>query len=306
MSRIVIIGNSASGFSAVETLIKNNFHTQNEITVITEEEYPAYRRNLLPDYLTGTVKEEDLFLSSNDFYTANKIKLLNNAVVTRLDTKRQRVILKDNSKIDYDYLVIASGRHIEIPDIPGKNKDGVCAFYTLKDAKTIKEKLAFAQTACVVGETQLTLQLGQLIADKDKEAKIVSKSGFDNFTPTEKLELISGAEAKEFIGEALPLQALKLDNGKVIATSLVIFADNYLPSANFLKDSEIKTSEGHIIIDENMRTNLENIFACGHVCRKDGNPNIDKNWEDLSNEGRLVAESIIKTCGRGEAICQKY
>ena len=73
MSKIVIIGNSAAGFSCAEYLAKNS--QELEITVISQEDSCAYNRNLLVGYLAGDVKENDLFLCPKDFYENNKINL---------------------------------------------------------------------------------------------------------------------------------------------------------------------------------------------------------------------------------------
>lgn len=292
MSKIVIIGNSAAGFSACQTLI-NNYSGQ-EITVISEEEYPAYKKNLLLDYLSGSIPESGLFLSNPEFYQKNNINFLGGRQVYRLDTKKQRVALKDNTRLDYDYLIIASGRKIEVPDIPGKSKDGVLSFYTLKDAKQIMEKLMISQTVSVIGQTQVSLKLAEIIAAKGKEVKIISQAAFESVIENERIELISGLGPGEFIGEG-ELQALKLTSGKVIGISLAIFADNYLPSTDFLKDTDIKTENGYILVDDNMRTNMDNVFACGAVATKTQVLAKDKTWDEAAQEGAFAAQNLISS-----------
>ncbi len=290
MAKIIIIGNSAAGFSACQALI--NGSPVQEITVISEEECPAYKKNLLLGYLSGNIQESELFLSGADFYQKNNINFLSGREACRIETRKQRVILKDNSRLDYDYLIIASGRKIKLPDIPGKNKEGVLTFYTLKDAKQVMEKLMISQTVCIIGNTQVCLELAGIIAAKGKEVKIISQSGFREVIPGEKIELISGLSLAEFIGEG-ELQALKLTSGKVIGTALAILTDNYLPSSDFLKDTDIKTDSGYVIVDNNMRTNLENVFACGSVASREPASMDNKSWEEAFREGELAAENLI-------------
>ncbi|MFA5145448.1 MAG: acetyl-CoA decarbonylase/synthase complex subunit alpha/beta [Candidatus Omnitrophota bacterium] len=290
MAKILIIGNSAAGFSTCENLLKGS--PAQEITVISKEEYPAYKRYLLADYLSGSVKDDELFLCGADYYKKNNINFLPGSEVERLDTRKQRIILKGNTKINYDYLVIASGSVIKLPDIPGKAKDGVVAFYTLKDAKLVKDKLMLAQTVCVIGQDEAALKIAEAAALRGKEVKIVAYADFVYHGQNDKIELISGAQPQEFIGEGA-LQALKLSSGKVIGTNLVLVAGGRIPSTGFLKESDIKTDQGYIIVDDNMRTNLKNVFACGSVCKKEGSPAAEKTWEESVREGTLASRHLI-------------
>ncbi|MDD5155252.1 MAG: FAD-dependent oxidoreductase [Candidatus Omnitrophica bacterium] len=290
MPKIIIIGNSAAGFSACQALV--NSSSGHEITVISEEEYPAYNRSLLVDYLSGSIPESGLFLADAEFYRKNNVNFLAGQQVYRIDTRKRKVGLKDNSRLDYDHLIIASGRKIEVPDIPGKSKDGVAAFYSLKDTKEIMEKLMVAHTVSVIGNTQASLKLAEVIAAKSKEVKVVSQSALDSAAPNEKIELINGLEPGEFIGEG-ELQALKLTSGKVIGISLAVFTDNYMPSSSFLKDTEIQTENGYIIVDDKMRTNMDNIFACGAVAARSGVLAGAKSWDEAAAEGILAAQNLL-------------
>lgn len=296
MPRIVIIGNSAAGFSCCDTLLKSSLGL--EITVISQEEYPAYKKNLLIAYLAGNIKEEELYLCPLDYYERNKVNFLKDAKVTKLDIKKNIVTLKDNTKINYDYLVIASGQKANVADIPGQSKEGVFAFDDLTGAKKIKQRLMIANTVCIAGDAYLSLCLWQAIAKTDKEIKIIASPKPESFTQTEKAEWIDNLEIKELIGDGAELMALKLSNGKVIEAPLVIYLGNYTVSTNFLKDTEIKANRGYIITDEFMRTNFENILACGSVRQ-------EKTWEEAVREGALTATSIINILERGKTICQQ-
>lgn len=303
MAKIVIIGNSAAGFSCCSNLL--NKSRDNEITIISRENYPAYKRNLLIDYLSDTIKEEELFLAGEDFYKQNNLSLLKNSKVSAVDTKKQRVVLKDNTKVNYDYLVIASGQKIDLPDIPGKTKEGIFVVYDLEDIKNIKQRLMISDTVCIIGEPRICLRLLEAMAKKNKEFKVVSKPRPESALPQDKIEWIDGCELVELIGEGAELRALKLSNGKAIGTSLVLFAGIYSPCGEFLKDSGIKTGQNYILVNDGMQTNFENVFACGAIARNEKFLDKEKSWEDAVNEGALAADSLIKSMERMKMLCQK-
>jgi nitrite reductase (NADH) large subunit len=302
MAKIVILGNSAAGFSCCDTLVKSS--QDNEITLISQENYPAYRKTLLIDYLADKVKVDELFLCTQDYYEKNRIKFLKNSKVVRLDTKKKLVILKDNTKINYDYLVIATGQKVIIPDIPGNNKDGIFAVNTLEDIEKIKLRLMLLDVVCIVGEEKRILSLLEVIATRNKEIKIICKSSPESFIPQEKIEWISEAALTEIIGEGSELKAVKLSNGKAIGVSLVLFAGDYQPSTDFLKESGINIYKDYILVNQNLKTNFPEIFACGSVCKIENNLREQKSWEEASNEGVLVAHNLIAILERGKSICQ--
>jgi NAD(P)H-nitrite reductase large subunit len=273
--------------------------------VISEETALPYKRNLLIDYLSGNIQEGELFLCAADFYEKNRVRFLKNSKAIRVDARKQQVVLKDN-KISYDYLVISTGTRVNIPDIPGNSKDGVYAFYALEDIQKARQQLILGDTVCVVGDADLCLRLSQAIVSKEKRAKIISSLRPESFIATDKAEWLENLEVIEIIGEGAELKALKLNNGKVIGTSLVMFVGNYLPNTDFLKESGIKADEGYICVDEAMRTNIENIFACGSASKIENQPVKSKSWEDTVREGTLTGSTIITLLERRNTSCQKY
>jgi len=303
MKRIVIIGNSASGFSCCAQLKK--LRQDLELSLITQEKYPAYKAHLLLDFLADKIKLEDLFIAGFDYYESNGIRLFKESKVVEINPRKQQVILKDNTRINYDYLVIASGQRVEVLDIAGRNKDGVFTFYNLDDAINIKNRLAIVNSICIVGEPFWAEPLFRLIAQQNKEVKIISSPPPDGYSDLQNTEWIHQATLLEIIGEGRELKAFKLSNGKVIATSLVIFTSPLIPSSDFLKDTDIRTTNGYVKIDENMRTNYENIFACGSVARKKGSLEKTKSWEEALGEGILAADNLIQLLEKGKIQCQQ-
>ncbi|MBM3249346.1 MAG: hypothetical protein FJZ09_00660 [Candidatus Omnitrophica bacterium] len=290
MSKIVIIGNSAAGFSCCYALL--SFAPLDEITVITQEDAFAYDANLLYDFISGKLSEKEILLAAEDFYGSPNLRLLKASRVTGINTRKQAVILKDNNRINYEYLVIASGKRSVLPDIPGTAKEGVFSFYTLEDARKIRERLAFADTVTVTSDPLVSLKLSEVFAQKSKHTKVISAPAPEGFTPSEAVEWINDAQMSEIIGEGSELKAVKLSNGKAIGTDMVIFTGSYQPSTDFLKDTGIRTQNGFITVDECFRTDLENIFACGSVCQREGNPAQEKSWLDAQSEGIIVAKNL--------------
>ena len=71
MSKYLIIGNSAAGISAAEAIREKD--PSGKITIISDENYPAYSRCMISYYLSGEITEDKLKLRDDDFIAINKI-----------------------------------------------------------------------------------------------------------------------------------------------------------------------------------------------------------------------------------------
>ncbi|MDD5254851.1 MAG: NAD(P)/FAD-dependent oxidoreductase [Candidatus Omnitrophica bacterium] len=303
MAKVVIIGDSAAGFSAVQELCAKGAGAF-EPVVISRQEQPPYKKSMFADFLSRAAEEKALFLCAADFYARQKIETHKPAEVARVDVKKQRVALKDNSKIPYDYLLIASGSQVKLPDIPGTGKDGVFALDSLERAREIRLRLDLAPVVCLSGSAAECLALSRAL-HKAREIKIVSTPKPDSFVSDERVEWIEEAGFTEIIGEGSELKAVKLAGGKAIGTSLVIFSGPHAPRTAFLKESGIRLDpEGYVLVDERLRTNVENIFSCGSACRKEGAMEGIKSWEAACAEGAQAAVNLV-SLERGVPSCQQ-
>ncbi|CRK86157.1 CLUMA_CG000226, isoform A, partial [Clunio marinus] len=92
----------------------------------------------------------------------------------------------------------------------------------------------------------------------------------ENFQNNQKLKVFYGSEIKAVTKNSPAddyLITVELDNGKKLKTDFIVSATGVTPLVNFQFDTCIKTnSDGAIIVDEFMKTTIENIFAAGDVC----------------------------------------
>jgi len=85
----------------------------------------------------------------------------------------------------------------------------------------------------------------------------------------------------------------------------VIFTGGFRPCTEFLKDSQVKTAQDYIVVDEQFTTNIEDVFACGSVCARLDYTLQPKLWDAAANEGILAAGNLIKAMERRKASCQQ-
>jgi len=307
MKRVVIIGNSAAGISCAEALRKKD--KEIKITILSREDYTGYNRCLISYYLAGDIKEDKLVYKPKKFYSENNIELLLNKKAGRIDSKKNQVVLEDKTRIEYDYLVLACGASPKLPEIKGIHKKGVFGFRTISDAKGMLELLPITQTACVLGGGLIGLKAAYGLKKRKIEVKVIVKSSqiLSQILDEESaqmckrrlvengIEIVSGSEAQEIIGEG-DCRAVKLDSGKVIASSIVVVGKGVKPNIEPAEDSGIKFEEG-ILVDDYMRTNIPNIYAAGDIAQS-YDPILEKTainalWPNAIEQGLIAAGSIL-------------
>ena len=70
-------------------------------------------------------------------------------------------------------------------------------------------------------------------------------------------------------------------------SGLFIYIGN-IPKNDFLKEIEIKKENDYLIVDKNMKTSIDGIYACGDVIKKEA-----YQISTAVGEGALAAISII-------------
>ncbi|MFH0855779.1 MAG: FAD-dependent oxidoreductase [Candidatus Omnitrophota bacterium] len=265
MNNIVIIGASASSHN-IALRLREKLNAGN-ITLVSEENYPAYDHLRLADFISGIVSEKDMFLCSEDFYAKQGINFLKGKKVSILNTQKKLIYFKDKGRISYDFLVLATGRSPVLPDIPGARKDGVWRLYSLSDAKEFL-KSYIAGPVCVAGTDVFALKIAEAVTEKYKvEVKLLSQKSFDPGLIPKNVEVLNDS-IQEIIGEG-EAQAVKLASGKAIGISAVLFMNNYKSNIEFLKDTPVAVENDLVIVDGSMQATVKDIFACGSITGKD-------------------------------------
>jgi NAD(P)H-nitrite reductase large subunit len=295
--KVVIIGASIAGHTVATSLRQLN--NDCSITLVTQSPYPAYDKRRLLDYLTGSVKEKDLFLVQPDFYQQRNINFLKECKVVTVAPVRKQLSYKNRTdrreSLEYDILVVCSGIKTVLPEVDGINKEGVYTLDSLVDFKAFRSHL-LTDPVCIMGSGENAFSLAGALAAKQREVKVISPELPAVNTLPAAVETVA-ADVVELIGEG-GIQAIRLKEGKIIGTSLPVFMpEPKRGSIDFLKDMEIEMDCSRVVVDENMRTSAENIYASGAVCVSKGMPPKDKSWDDVINESKILAEHLVHAMG---------
>ncbi len=285
MKKILIIGNSAAGTSAAASI--REFDKEARITIVSREQFPAYERHKILDYLEGKLKEKDLFFRNQDFYSKNSIELFLDSEVSELNLNRKKAMFKNRDSIEFDFLVIASGAKVKLPVIKGIQKEGVLAFGDLSSVKFLIENLPIAHTVIIVGSDTIAKRIARIVASKKIEVKLFGTS----VEPTEGVEVISDNPIMEILGDS-EVKAVRLANNKVIGASIIVFCQPRSAAVDFLKDSGVNIGQS-ILVDAQMRTNYPFVFAIGD-CAESADRTLAQDWDSALKCGANLGSILCQ------------
>ena len=121
MSHIVVLGDGTGGIPAVYEL-REKLRREHRITVVNAVDYFQFVPSN-PWVAVGWCEREATTFAIRPYLTKKDIAFVAQPV-TRIDAEGNAVELQDGSRLDYDYLVIATGPKLSFDEVPGSGPLG--------------------------------------------------------------------------------------------------------------------------------------------------------------------------------------
>ncbi|MGA1864815.1 MAG: NAD(P)/FAD-dependent oxidoreductase [bacterium] len=278
-AKYVIIGNSIAAVHAVEAIRERD--KNGSVILISDEDCHVYSRPLISYYLGEKVKADQMDYRPASFYADHNVKTILGQRAVSLDTQSKTVILEDQTRVRFEKLLLTTGGSPFIPDIPGREMQGIFSFTTIEDADCLREFIKNHNTrrAVVLGGGLIGLKATEALIALNIQVTIVEladrilSATFD-LTASGIIEkalnvvgcsIITGNTVKEFIeGEDGRVGAALLKDNSRIETDLVIIAIGVRPRVDLAKGTDIKVGRG-ILVDRFLQTTVKDIYAAGDV-----------------------------------------
>jgi nitrite reductase (NADH) large subunit len=276
--RVVIIGNSAAGLSALEAFRRKD--QVSEILLIDREPVLAYSRVITPYFIMGKIKnEKGLFLTTEDFYKRRGVKTLFAKEVQSIDTQSREVAFYNGKREPFDLLLIATGASPVRPKIEGANPENILVLRNLYDAIKLRKMKPKVQKTLFLGAGLVSLQTLQAVYGTGGQCTLVVKSDriFSQTLDREGSEIverhlkrigikiIKGRDVVQ-LKEVNGLKIAILDNGVEIETEFIFAGKGVGPNISLVDGTGIGVQNG-ILVNEYLETNVEGVYAAGDVAR---------------------------------------
>ena len=276
----VIVGNGVAGVTAAQGIVRAD--SEAEVHIFGAEPYPYYRRPLLWEFIAGQIGQDDLYFRPAAWYAERGIQLHLGVQVTALDPAAHRLTLADDSHVDYDRLLLATGGHPFIPPCEGTDKDGVFTLRTLDDALAIKAYARQVPTALVIGGGLLGLETARALHTAGLDVTVVEffpyllprqldQEGAEvlqSLLETQGLGVVTGATTQAVLGDVCA-DCIRLKDTRVIEGDLVIFSTGISSEAKLAQAAGLEVRRG-IVVDGHLQTSAEDVFAAGDAAEFEG------------------------------------
>ncbi len=310
--RYVLVGNSAAAVGAIEGI--RSLDKEGQITVISEEPYPAYSRPLISYYLEGRVDESRMGYRAPGFYDRHKVELKLGVRAVRLSCSSQRVLLDNGEELEYERLLLATGSRPVLPPVKGLDKQGVFFFNRWEDVKAIRTVAGPGLRAVVLGAgltglkaaealTKLGLRVTVVeVADTilgsilDEEGacivrKHLEEAGVHLLTGIKVTEVYGGRSTvpadvyalkdkyRKYLNREQQVESVGLSNGFSLPADMVVVAAGVDPNLDLVAGTDVRWNHG-ILVNEYLETTVSDVYAAGDVA---------EGLDLLSGESRVIA-----------------
>ena len=134
---IVIVGGGFAGVAAALHLKRSLDRVPVKVTIINKHTYHLFTPSLY-EVATSEEPKKNVAIPLKKIFPEG-VKIIHDKV-EKIDTATQTLIMKDKDKVNYDYLVLATGSQPAYMGIPGL-KEYATGFKNMHDALTIKEQI---------------------------------------------------------------------------------------------------------------------------------------------------------------------
>lgn len=302
--KYVVIGAGAAGQGAVRTIIKED--SRAEVTVITQEHAPFYFRPMIVDLINRSGFTHDLAKPPQNFESVHWI--LGHRVKS-IDPKKNQVLLSNKQIVSYDFLVIATGSISDIEYLNGFQKY-LLTVHTYPDIIRIKRQIENAKKVVVTGGGYIAVEIIRQLRLRKIEVIYIARA--DLFWPKDHpgissndiVKLLSGVDAapqfENWIVDVYDFDGVShtvvFHDGSSVVVDAILAVPSEVPNIGFLQGSGIQTDEG-IVVNEELRTNIPNIFACGDCAQVlDLHRNVNRinfGWRSAEKQGEIAGTNAV-------------
>lgn len=281
MFDVIIIGGGPAGMSSaiysararLKTLLIEKAGCGGQIAITDHlENYPGFEEGINGFELAVKMEKQARTFGAEIVY--------GEVASVQLTGETKKIVLANNKEYETKTVIIASGANFRKLGCPGEQEfigKGVsyCAtcdgpFFRNKEIAVVGGGDSALQEALYLtkfaSKVNLIHRRNEFRAAKILQEKVLA----DN-----KINIIYDSVVEEIIGnpvtsvESVKLKNVKTGENSQIAVNGIFVFVGWLPNTAFLKDSGIKLNDnGYIVTDDNMKTSVEGVFACGDVREK--------------------------------------
>ncbi|MDV8002930.1 NAD(P)/FAD-dependent oxidoreductase [Rhodococcus sp. IEGM 1408] len=311
--RALIIGASHAGAQLAASLRQDGW--SGEIVLIGEEPTVPYQRPPLSKaYLAGKTTLDEITIRSSDFYSKQRIQLLN-AHVEAIDRSAGHIVMSTGDTLTYDKLALCTGARPRQLRVPGAELAGVHYLRTAADVELIRTSAAPGRRVVIVGGGYIGLETAASLRALDLDVTVLEATTrvlervtapdvstfFERIHREEGIDIRTCAKVAALVGDDCVREVL-LSTGESIPADLVIVGIGVEPRTELADAAGLVVDNG-IVIDDHARTEDPDIVAAGDCTSHDiARYGCRIRMESVSSAGEQAKVAASTVCGKSRKI----
>lgn len=311
MSRnLVIIGGGAGGASTAAEARRND--PSLNVKILEGGKYVSFAACPMPYYIADEVKKkEKLIVRTPEKFREQGIDVSLETEVLSIDYNNKIVEVRDNGKVPFDILVLATGTKAIIPGIPVEVNDGVFTLKKLDDAFKIKTYIQEkkCRKAIIIGAGFIAMEMCESLQRIGIQTTIFHRGTLpaNRWDPELSQFMLDEIKANgvEFVPE---IETKAIEKGSDYAlcavtdkgnweADLILFAIGVQPNVELAKTMGVALGQtGAIAVNSRQQTSLENVYSVGDCCEsynRISRRHVNVPLGDIANkQGRVAGRNI--------------
>ena len=313
-TRTLIVGAGMGGLRTAESLRRYKYPGQ--IQVLGDELHMPYNR----PPLSKDLLEEDQDLAQVAFpLRSNELNVefsLGDAV-EELSLEQQNIVLHSGKRIEFDYLVAATGLRSRKLTFENNPQSGRFALRTYDDAKAIRAAVGSGKKVVILGTGFIGLEVAATLRGLGCQVKIVAMEDIPlalilgelfgkeirRRHESKGIEFYLNNGVADLVG-GTAITGVKLLDGERLECDILIEAIGSLANVEWLEGNELDLSNGLLTNSalqamKNTGSSVSNLFAVGDIARFP-NTKFDsparriEHWNIPLESSKRVAREIVK------------
>jgi nitrite reductase (NADH) large subunit len=305
---IVVVGAGPVGVRFCNELLKREPNAR--ITLFGNEKHHPYNRVQLSMLLAKKVAVSDIELELPSVANHPNFQYLATAI-TDIDPVLKRVNSAQDETINFDKLVLATGATPHVPNIPGLDQRGVYTLRSLKDAESLYARIASTRHILIVGGGLLGIEAAAALKKYNTEITLVQQGDYLMNRQLDEtaagilqkqiedlgIRVIVSTGVRQITGEGR-VTGVILRNRALIECDTVLFCSGISPNIQLGRSARLKINRG-ILIDEQLKTSNESIYAIGECSEYEGTTYgiVSPGYEQASVLGDVLAGGSAQYSG---------
>lgn len=306
-TQYLVVGSSHAALEAITAIRMHD--PDGTLTLVTRDGHLPYSPTVLPYVVSGRSAPDNVFLRDTEFFERNHVELRLGVALNRLHTDRNVAELADGAEIAYEKVVLATGAAPAIPPIPGIDKVSYHVLRTLDDATRLRAAMQRSRQAVVLGAGLVGMHAAENLVKAGANVTIVEMSA--QLTSGYFDETAAGLIERAFTENGARIRTssrvvrlepdgedeitLTLEDGTTLQADLLLVATGVRPELGYLEGSGVTCDKG-IVVDDTMRTNVENVWAAGDCAQArgffDDAPIMNAILPDATVQGRIAGMAM--------------